>query len=144
MTDAVARVRRRDRSVLSSGRAGADDAYAHALEQYLALGAPDFDARAAATRRRASGSPARCSTSDARAVGRPGRARRWRRSCSSRFDVFLLDEPTNDLDFAGLDRLEAFLADLAGGAVIVSHDRAFLDRTIDGVLELDEHAHRSR
>ena len=62
----------------------------------------------------------------------------------SRFDVFLLDEPTNDLDFAGLDLLESFLAELAGGVVIVSHDRAFLDRTIDGVLELDEHTHRSR
>ena len=60
----------------------------------------------------------------------------------ARFDVFLLDEPTNDLDFAGLDRLERFLADdLAGGAVIVSHDRAFLDRTVTSVLELDEHAH---
>ena len=60
----------------------------------------------------------------------------------ARFDVFLLDEPTNDLDFAGLDRLERFLRDdLAGGAVIVSHDRAFLDRTITSVLELDEHAH---
>ncbi len=60
----------------------------------------------------------------------------------ARFDVFLLDEPTNDLDFAGLERLERFLRDeLTGGAVIVSHDRAFLDRTITSVLELDEHAH---
>ena len=60
----------------------------------------------------------------------------------ARFDVFLLDEPTNDLDFVGLDRLERFLhEDLAGGAVIVSHDRAFLDRTVTSVLELDEHAH---
>jgi ATPase subunit of ABC transporter with duplicated ATPase domains len=58
--------------------------------------------------------------------------------------VFLLDEPTNDLDFAGLDRLERFLrSDLAGGAVIVSHDRSFLDRTITSVLELDEHAHNA-
>ena len=62
----------------------------------------------------------------------------------ARFDVFLLDEPTNDLDFVGLDLLETFLSDLPSGVVIVSHDRAFLDRTIDGVLELDEHTHRSR
>jgi len=55
--------------------------------------------------------------------------------------VFLLDEPTNDLDFAGLDRLERFLRDdLAGGAVIVSHDRAFLDRTVTKVVELDDRA----
>jgi len=60
----------------------------------------------------------------------------------ARFDVFLLDEPTNDLDFAGLDRLERFLRDdLAGGAVIVSHDRDFLDRSVTSVLELDEHSH---
>src|SRR5205085_952596 len=58
------------------------------------------------------------------------------------FGVFWLDEPTNDLDFTGLERLERCLhEELAGGAVVVSHDRAFLDRTITSVLELDEHAH---
>jgi ATPase subunit of ABC transporter with duplicated ATPase domains len=57
----------------------------------------------------------------------------------SRFDLTFLDEPTNDLDFDGLARLEAFVAGRAGGLVIVSHDRAFLDRTITSVLELDEH-----
>ena len=41
----------------------------------------------------------------------------------SRFDVFLLDEPTNNLDFAGLERLERFLGGLAAGVVLVSHDR---------------------
>ena len=62
----------------------------------------------------------------------------------AQFDVFLLDEPTNDLDFDGLDRLEGFLDGLAGAAMIVSHDRAFLERTITSVLELDEHSHRGR
>jgi ATPase subunit of ABC transporter with duplicated ATPase domains len=61
----------------------------------------------------------------------------------AQFDVFLLDEPTNDLDFAGLERLEQFLDGLAGGAIVVSHDRAFLDRTITSVLELDERSHRA-
>jgi ATPase subunit of ABC transporter with duplicated ATPase domains len=56
--------------------------------------------------------------------------------------VFLLDEPTNDLDFAGLDRLEGFLSSLAGGVVVVSHDRAFLDRVVDRMLEIEEHTHR--
>jgi ATPase subunit of ABC transporter with duplicated ATPase domains len=59
----------------------------------------------------------------------------------SRFDVLLLDEPTNDLDFAGLARLEAFLAAYDGAAVIVSHDRAFLDRTVTKVVELDDWTH---
>ena len=56
----------------------------------------------------------------------------------SRFDLLLLDEPTNDLDFDGLARLERFVAERPGGAVIVSHDRAFLERTVTRVLELDE------
>ena len=48
----------------------------------------------------------------------------------SRYDVFLLDEPTNDLDFAGLDRLEEFARGLQAGLVVVSHDREFLARTV--------------
>ncbi len=58
----------------------------------------------------------------------------------ARFDVTLLDEPTNDLDFDGLSRLEELVARRTGGMVIVSHDRAFLERTVTDVLELDEHS----
>ncbi len=53
-------------------------------------------------------------------------------------DVLLLDEPTNDLDFAGLAWLERQLAAQAGSVVVVSHDRAFLDRVVTRVVELDE------
>ena len=45
----------------------------------------------------------------------------------SRFDVTLLDEPTNDLDFDGLARLEEWWPGAAAAWSIVSHDRAFLD-----------------
>jgi ATPase subunit of ABC transporter with duplicated ATPase domains len=62
----------------------------------------------------------------------------------SRFDITLLDEPTNDLDFDGLERLEAVVAGRAGGMMIVSHDRAFLDATVTSVLEIDEHEHSAR
>ena len=55
----------------------------------------------------------------------------------SRFDVVLLDEPTNDLDLDGLQRLEAFVQELRGGVVLVSHDREFLARCVTRVLELD-------
>jgi ATPase subunit of ABC transporter with duplicated ATPase domains len=55
----------------------------------------------------------------------------------SRFDIVLLDEPTNDLDLDGLARLEQFVGDLRGGVVLVSHDREFLARTVTRVLELD-------
>lgn len=55
----------------------------------------------------------------------------------SRFDIVLLDEPTNDLDLDGLARLEQFVRDLRGGVVLVSHDREFLARSVTRVLELD-------
>ena len=55
----------------------------------------------------------------------------------SRFDIALLDEPTNDLDLDGLARLEDFIRDLRGGVVLVSHDREFLARSVTRVLELD-------
>lgn len=62
----------------------------------------------------------------------------------SRFDIVLLDEPTNDLDFLGLARLEEWVQQREGGTVIVSHDRAFLERTVTSVLELDEHHHTAK
>ena len=49
-------------------------------------------------------------------------------------NVLLLDEPTNDLDLDTLRALEDFLDDWPGAAVIVSHDRALLDRTCDDVI----------
>ncbi|RLP77534.1 ABC transporter ATP-binding protein [Mycetocola tolaasinivorans] len=61
----------------------------------------------------------------------------------SRFDIALLDEPTNDLDLDGLERLEAFIRGLRGGAVLVSHDREFLGRAVTKVLELDLHQGRN-
>ncbi|RII43483.1 ABC transporter ATP-binding protein [Galactobacter valiniphilus] len=62
----------------------------------------------------------------------------------SRFDIVLLDEPTNDLDLDGLERLETFVQGLRGGVVLVSHDREFLARCITKVLELDlaQNSHR--
>ncbi|OCH79278.1 ATP-binding cassette domain-containing protein, partial [Gordonia sp. UCD-TK1] len=55
----------------------------------------------------------------------------------SRFDIVLLDEPTNDLDLDGLARLEEVVAGMRGGVVLVSHDREFLARSVTRVLELD-------
>jgi ATPase subunit of ABC transporter with duplicated ATPase domains len=102
-------------------------AYSEALERYLALGGDDFEARAAGV------------CVDVGLVAREGLAA----VLLSRFDVFALDEPTNDLDFAGLELLEGFLRSLPGGVVVVSHDRAFLDRVVDRVLEIEEHHHRA-
>jgi len=52
-------------------------------------------------------------------------------------NVLLLDEPTNDLDLDTLRILEDFLDDWPGTLVVVSHDRAFLDRTVDQVLAVE-------
>jgi len=60
------------------------------------------------------------------------------------FDVLLLDEPTNDLDFAALAWLERSLASYPGSVVVVSHDRAFLDRTVTRIVELDEWTRATR
>ncbi len=129
---------------LGSGGGGADDAYADALERWQALGAADLDARVDAV------------LADlglvAEVAERPtevlsgGQAARVGLAAIllSRFDVTLLDEPTNDLDFDGLDRLERFVAGRRGGMVIVSHDRAFLQATVSSVLELDEHDRTAR
>ena len=51
-----------------------------------------------------------------------------------RFNVLVLDEPTNDLDIETLDMLEALLAELKATLLIVSHDRAFLDNVVTSVL----------
>jgi ATPase subunit of ABC transporter with duplicated ATPase domains len=62
----------------------------------------------------------------------------------ARYDVYCLDEPTNDLDFEGLERLERFVQGVRGSVVLVSHDRAFLDRTVDRIVELEEGRGRLR
>jgi ATP-binding cassette ChvD family protein len=56
-------------------------------------------------------------------------------------NVLLLDEPTNDLDVDTLRALEEALADFAGCAVIISHDRFFLDRIATHMLAFEDNSH---
>jgi ATPase subunit of ABC transporter with duplicated ATPase domains len=123
-------------AALAEGRDGPD--YDAALSRWLDLGGADLEVRAeqvcldlglpldlldAETVTLSGGQAARASLASV---------------LLSRYDVFLLDEPTNDLDFAGLERLERFVLGLQAGLVVVSHDREFLARTVSSVLDIDE------
>ena len=58
--------------------------------------------------------------------------------------LLLLDEPTNHLDIEMLEWLEDWLSRFQGAALIVSHDRAFLDNTVDSILDLNPDTHTIR
>ncbi len=115
-------------------------AYSAALDHWLATGAADLDERLPAVLadlgldhdavRPESSLMSALSGGQAARVGLAALV-------LSRFDIVLLDEPTNDLDLDGLARLEQFVTELRGGVVLVSHDREFLARTVTRVLELD-------
>jgi ATPase subunit of ABC transporter with duplicated ATPase domains len=60
----------------------------------------------------------------------------------ARFEVLCLDEPTNDLDFDGLARVERFVRHYDGAIVLVSHDREFLDRAVRRIVVFDAETRR--
>jgi ATPase subunit of ABC transporter with duplicated ATPase domains len=118
------------------GGPGADDRYAAALERWLTLGGADLDDRVDAVLADVgldSGADALMTGLSGGQAARAGLAT----LLASRYDVLLLDEPTNDLDLDGLARLESFVGGLRAPAVIVSHDREFLARTVNRIVELD-------
>lgn len=125
---------------LAPGDVDPADAYSTALDRWLASGAADLDERLPAVLADLgldldggeSDEVLMTSLSGGQAA-RVGLAA----LLLSRFDVALLDEPTNDLDLDGLERLESFVRGLRGGVVLVSHDREFLARCVTRVLELD-------
>lgn len=130
-------------AALADPVAGEEDpaaAYSAALDHWLATGAADLDERLPAVL-----TDLGLDTDAVRPDSTPmtalsgGQAARVGLAALllSRFDIVLLDEPTNDLDLDGLARLEQFVRELRGGVVLVSHDREFLARSVTRVLELD-------
>ncbi|MFF9813270.1 ABC-F family ATP-binding cassette domain-containing protein [Streptomyces sp. NPDC014006] len=121
---------------LVDGAPGADDAYAVSLERWLALGGADLDERAEEVADSLGLAVGLDQPMTSLSGGQAARAS-LASLLLSRYDVFLLDEPTNDLDLDGLERLERFVSGLRAATVVVSHDREFLTRTVTKVLELD-------
>jgi len=115
--------------------------YAEALDRWLALGGADLAERAEEVLADVGLTVGVDALMASLSGGQAARAN-LASLLLSRYDLFLLDEPTNDLDLDGLDRLERFVATLRAGAIVVSHDREFLARTVTRVLELDLHQHQ--
>ncbi len=121
---------------------GADDEYDTAWQRWLGLGAADLEARIGVvcdelglTTRLLDQPTATLSGGEAARAGLAA-------LLLSRFDVYLLDEPTNDLDLDGLARLEDWMLGVEAATLLVSHDRRFLERVVTDVAEIDEFSHR--
>jgi ATPase subunit of ABC transporter with duplicated ATPase domains len=123
---------------LADGGPDAADRYSADFERWMALGAADLDARIGEVWADL-GLSARL-LDESMTVLSGGEAARASLAALllSRYDVFLLDEPTNDLDHDGLARLEAFVTSQQAPIILVSHDRTFLANTVTHVVEIDE------
>ncbi|MBC7291860.1 MAG: ABC-F family ATP-binding cassette domain-containing protein [Actinotalea sp.] len=126
---------------LATGTPGADDAYADALETWLALGGADLDARLGTVADDLGLTVDLDLPMTALSGGEAARVG-LAALLLSRFDLYLLDEPTNDLDDHGLELLERFVHDVQAPVVVVSHDREFLSRTVTTVVEIDRSLQR--
>ncbi|WP_330252330.1 ATP-binding cassette domain-containing protein [Nocardia sp. NBC_00565] len=119
---------------------GGEDEYSPALERWLALGGADLDQRAgevAADLGLADSLPNGLDTPMTGLSGGQAARAGLASVLLSRFDILLLDEPTNDLDLDGLARLEQFVTDVRVPLMVISHDREFLARTVNRIVELD-------
>jgi ATPase subunit of ABC transporter with duplicated ATPase domains len=128
---------------MARGDEGSDDRYSDALDQWVALGAADLDARLETVWADLGLDAGRLDRTTTVLSGGEAARASLAVVMLARFDVLLLDEPTNDLDLDGLERLERFVSSSSQAMLIVSHDRAFLERVVTDVIELDEHSHRS-
>ena len=131
----------RQSQALADGVEDAGDSYSEALEAWLSLGAADFPERLAQVVRDIGLDVDLDLPMSALSGGQAARVG-LASLLLSRFDAYLLDEPTNDLDNEGLDLLEEFVDGLDAPVVVVSHDREFLARTVTTVVEIDRSLQR--
>jgi ATPase subunit of ABC transporter with duplicated ATPase domains len=128
-------------AALADDYEAAADAYSSALDAWLELGGADFDERVAKVVDVIGLDVDLDLPMSALSGGQAARAG-LAVLLLSRFDAYLLDEPTNNLDADGLDLLEEFVDSLDAPVVVVSHDREFLARTVTSVVEIDRSLQR--
>jgi ATPase subunit of ABC transporter with duplicated ATPase domains len=116
--------------------------YASAIERFEELGGYDFDHRAEAVRDGLGLGEIEPDRIVATLSGGQKTRLALARLLLSAPTILLLDEPTNYLDLPALLWLERFITECQHGAIIVSHDRRFLDQTVSSIFELDEKTHR--
>jgi ATPase subunit of ABC transporter with duplicated ATPase domains len=121
---------------LGSGKPGADDAYSAAFDHWMASSAMDLEDRIPEVLAKLGFTLPVDTEMTALSGGQVARVA-LAALLLSRFDVVLLDEPTNDLDLEGLEHLEDFINSLRAPVILVSHDREFLARCTTGIIELD-------
>ncbi|MCR6688850.1 ABC-F family ATP-binding cassette domain-containing protein [Cellulomonas sp.] len=126
---------------LANDEPDAADTFTHALERWMALGGADLDARLGVVADDLGLAVDLDLPMTALSGGQAARVG-LAALLLSRFDLYLLDEPTNDLDADGLARLEEFVAQTQAPVVVVSHDREFLARTVTTVVEIDRSLQR--
>ncbi|MGN8245750.1 ABC-F family ATP-binding cassette domain-containing protein [Cellulomonas soli] len=126
---------------LATGEPGADDEFAEALERWMGLGGGDLDARMGSVLADLGLDVSPDLPMTALSGGQAARVG-LAALLLSRYDLYLLDEPTNDLDLEGLDLLEDFVHRSTAPVVVVSHDREFLSRTVTSVVEIDRSLQR--
>jgi ATPase subunit of ABC transporter with duplicated ATPase domains len=126
---------------VAAGDEVAAAAYADALDRYAAVGGYEIDGRV----QRALAALQLPAATLPRPLGELSGGQQVRVGLAgilaSRFDLYLLDEPTNNLDLIALELLTDFVATADATFLLVSHDRAFLDETANSIIEIDEHSH---
>jgi macrolide transport system ATP-binding/permease protein len=143
LAEAAERLRRLE-SELALASASADDRtlaeYGEAVEAFERLGGYDRDRRI----REVLDGLGLAGLSDDREVATLSGGEKRRLALAALLlispDVLLLDEPTNHLDFAALGWLESYIVAHQGAMIAISHDRRFLNATVQNVLELPAHS----
>ena len=118
-------------------RSAAERRYDALLKEFEALGGYDYEHRMERVLDGVGLPEETLATAAADASGGERTRAALARALLSDPDFLILDEPTNYLDFRGLDWLEDFLSGFTGGFMVVSHDRYFLDKVANRILEID-------